>query len=561
MSIIRPATPGFLVTLTATILLAIVTFSVPYFKSVYFLKASLSVEGISGSVTFGVLGYCLQLPNGTTCSKPSVGYQLDINSLVGDNTAIQIPTVVVKWITYALFLHAIALILAAGSAVFGLLAHVREMSMACCSTCISGFAAAVTLIAFIFDIALFFIGKSRINAVQGGSASIGTGIWLTLAAWILLFFAGCFYGLGRCCVSRRSRDHDRRERKPSVDHGYAESMRLDAVKAEADRKARAKMGEVGLPAFQEYEHTPLTKPDPEEFVEEGNQILPYNTANGRPSRQQSPYAGGYAQGAPGTRAVDDYYNASSSGANAYPPRRQGSQPTPQRQPSSHTQGSSGYAPSTYSYNAQIAAPVPSVPVPAIPPVPPVTSPPASNAQYLAPTQYGNHTQYPSATSQQNYGHTAGGTSYQSAVSHQQYPTNYSSYADPFASQAQPSSFNPDTYNNTGYMSPPAASGGAAYGRTEPDRSYTLGGGGYGANTIPELPQQNADSAYYPHYPAPSAPSPINTVVSSPTVQSPTSPRGPRPQSQGGPSSPPYEDSPPVYDAVPAQPPGIWGQKR
>jgi hypothetical protein len=64
------------VTLTATVLLAIVSFSVPWFKSVFFLKASLAVEGISGSITFGVLGYCFELNNGTTCSKASVGYEL-----------------------------------------------------------------------------------------------------------------------------------------------------------------------------------------------------------------------------------------------------------------------------------------------------------------------------------------------------------------------------------------------------------------------------------------------------------------------------------------------------
>lgn len=76
MSCIRPATPGFLVTLTATVLLAVVTFSVPYLKSVYFLKASLSQEGIDGSITFGTLGYCTTLANGTVCSKPSIGYSL-----------------------------------------------------------------------------------------------------------------------------------------------------------------------------------------------------------------------------------------------------------------------------------------------------------------------------------------------------------------------------------------------------------------------------------------------------------------------------------------------------
>lgn len=76
MGIIRPATPGFLITLFAAALLGLVSFSVPYFKSVFFLKASLQDEGINGSIIFGTLGYCIELPEGTTCSKPSVGYEL-----------------------------------------------------------------------------------------------------------------------------------------------------------------------------------------------------------------------------------------------------------------------------------------------------------------------------------------------------------------------------------------------------------------------------------------------------------------------------------------------------
>lgn len=73
MGIIRPATPGFICTLVATILLAVVSFCVPYIKSVFFLKASIPDNG---SIIFGTLGYCIELPNGTVCSKPSVGYEL-----------------------------------------------------------------------------------------------------------------------------------------------------------------------------------------------------------------------------------------------------------------------------------------------------------------------------------------------------------------------------------------------------------------------------------------------------------------------------------------------------
>jgi hypothetical protein len=76
MGIIRPATPGFLVTLTATILLAVVSFNVPIIKSVYFLKAGVNSGSISGNITFGTLGFCTELPGSSTCSSARVGYEL-----------------------------------------------------------------------------------------------------------------------------------------------------------------------------------------------------------------------------------------------------------------------------------------------------------------------------------------------------------------------------------------------------------------------------------------------------------------------------------------------------
>ena len=70
-----------------------------------------------------------------------------------------------------------------------------------------------------------------------------------------LFFSGCFYTIGRCCIKRRPRNNWNGVKDVPGEGGnnYAEQMRLDAVKAEADRKARQKQGEVGLPAFQEYD--------------------------------------------------------------------------------------------------------------------------------------------------------------------------------------------------------------------------------------------------------------------------------------------------------------------
>ncbi|KAJ1301472.1 hypothetical protein OPQ81_008729 [Rhizoctonia solani] len=385
MQLFKPATPGFLFTLAATGLLAVVSFSVPWFKSVYFLRAAITQSGVSGSVTFGVLGYCLDFNNQVSCSKPSVGWEFNPNELLGNDLPIQIPNVVVKWITYTLVLHIVALGLAGVAAVFGLLAHVREMTMSCFSSCISGTGAAVALIAFIFDLVLFFAVRARVNSVQGGSASIGNALWMTLAAWALLFFSGCAYAFGRCCVSkepsggrkwRRSRkDSERTEDSGKFDN-ESERMRLDAVKAEADRKARQREG----------------RQEPQYYEEEVEVVVPYTDRPGRgPSRasqrtQVSNGAGAaaaaaayrpnrnYEPGAPGTRAVDDYYNntaptaTSLAAANTYPPQpqpqRRPSQPTqrepsigqPHRQASSH---SSNY--DTYSETRRNAPPVPALP--------------------------------------------------------------------------------------------------------------------------------------------------------------------------------------------------------
>ena len=76
MGILRPATPGFLVTLAATICLALVVFSVPWLKTIYFLKANLNYSGVQGSIILGCVGYCMDVGEGYVCSQPAIGYQL-----------------------------------------------------------------------------------------------------------------------------------------------------------------------------------------------------------------------------------------------------------------------------------------------------------------------------------------------------------------------------------------------------------------------------------------------------------------------------------------------------
>lgn len=235
------------------------------------------------------------------------------------------------------------------------------------------------MFAFIFDLALFFLTRARIRSA-GGQASIGNAIWLTIAAWALLFLSGIFYCCGRCCLSNRpSRRSNKRSGSGDFEPGnnqVTDRLRMDAIKAEAERQAKQKYGqEGGLPAFQEFQPLNRKESADDSAYEEGNQIV------SQPSQPQlyqqgyldasSPrpppvagqtYAGGYMPGQPGGRAVDDFYNT----------------PGPRRQGTTHSQTASSYSQSTHS----------SPPPPTPHPVPPL---PQLNSQYLAvaPGHYGH----------------------------------------------------------------------------------------------------------------------------------------------------------------------------
>jgi hypothetical protein len=281
--------------------------------------------------------------------------------------------------------------------------------MTCLSTCVSGFAAGVALLAFIFDLAFFFLARARINAVPGGSASIGLAIWLTLAAWVLLFFSGCFYTLGRCCVSNRRASRNKwgeNDERPmpaaGPSNGYAEQMRLDAVKAEADRKARQHQAEVGLPAFAESQPLKARIEGDEVVLDDEEHAGPYRDHQNvgasaapdygrRPSQNHGAiYAGGYAQAPAGSNAVDEYHKPSGRlSTSGYPPR----QPSVASSvyPSTVSNYAPSQAPSNYPYNPARTPPLP------------------ANNQYLSPNQQYSQYRY-TDTPSQDYGHTASGTS-------------------------------------------------------------------------------------------------------------------------------------------------------
>lgn len=82
----RSATPGTLLCLAATILLAIVSFNTPLLKSLYFLSASYSSGQYAGTLKLGTLGYCLDENGSETCVGPTVGYEFSESTRRVDKT-------------------------------------------------------------------------------------------------------------------------------------------------------------------------------------------------------------------------------------------------------------------------------------------------------------------------------------------------------------------------------------------------------------------------------------------------------------------------------------------
>ncbi|BGP14983.1 hypothetical protein JCM10213_007213 [Rhodosporidiobolus nylandii] len=256
---IRPATPGTIVVLAATVLLVLVSVSVPLLKSIWFLKATIDTSvgstDIKGEITLGAWGYCV----GDTCTSAKLGYSLDAAELFGISEKISgISTSVLKWVTYLMILHPIAAGFGAISTIFGLLAHIRGFAGTALTTCFASFAATFSLLAFIFDIVVFVIAKQRIESSSvGGSAQLGAAVWMTLAAMIMFGLSGCFFGCGACVIRKRRASREASEKnRPFVDEAYGSKMRNDALMADAQHRR-----EGTLPNFAEHEQNeqiPLT---------------------------------------------------------------------------------------------------------------------------------------------------------------------------------------------------------------------------------------------------------------------------------------------------------------
>ena len=258
----------------------------------------------------------------------------------------QYSSAVIKALTYTLVLHPIALAATVLTLLFGLLAHCGDMSLRCLNSVFASIASLITLVAVGCDFALFIIAQKRINAINGASASLGSALWMTLIAWILILLSSftfccscCGSGGGRSGKKNKMRDEYDDEawkggpNRPNGGNNYADQMRMDALDAEADRRRRNKSD---LPKFAVYEtehveSLPL-KQDFEEhsgaagFAANGGgqggrggqgydgQYGYYGNEYGAGPEHGTGYAYGYADGGPGHQPSESYIPGVGPGA-------------------------------------------------------------------------------------------------------------------------------------------------------------------------------------------------------------------------------------------------------
>jgi hypothetical protein len=208
----------------ATLLLLLVSLSVPIIKSIALFDLSISYRNgsvinsaINAVVQFGVWGYCHSAIEvsvfgtgaqaGASCSAPKLGYQFDSAAA----RALQLDDlthIVSKTLTAALVLHPVACVLAflclvvTVFALFRRWRHFRingtERDGRSRFTSIISFAiilpaALLTTIIFILDVVLVAVARNKIRDALNDNRSVhltwDSAVWLTLVAALALWFA------------------------------------------------------------------------------------------------------------------------------------------------------------------------------------------------------------------------------------------------------------------------------------------------------------------------------------------------------------------------------------
>jgi len=195
---------GTFLLLCAAVLLLVSTITAPVVHNISLLKISTANGG--SSTTFGALGYCSGSSGSNGCSPKHVGY--DIAAVVSAVTGASYSSSSLKHLTSALVLHPVATGLTFIAFFIALLAHRIGFIFA---SFIAALAWVVTAVLLIIDFAIFGSVKHHVNDLSNGvdgRATFGTGIWLVVAAFVILFFASFITCCG-CFTERRHRKSSR----------------------------------------------------------------------------------------------------------------------------------------------------------------------------------------------------------------------------------------------------------------------------------------------------------------------------------------------------------------
>lgn len=209
----------------AFLLLLLVTLSVPIIKTIYLFKiianvsSSLLSSGASGSVKFGIFGYCSsgvdvsvlgsQHNTSADCSKPHLGYTFD--QTLGNALHISgYENLISRALTAALVLHPIACGLTFLALLMSLFMAKRGRTgasrVASLFTLGSGILAAIiTTIAFLIDIGLVASVRHKVKNDTHGDVTLnwGNAVWMILGAAIGIWAAAVGGCIGLCGSRKR----------------------------------------------------------------------------------------------------------------------------------------------------------------------------------------------------------------------------------------------------------------------------------------------------------------------------------------------------------------------
>ncbi|KAH8798716.1 pali-domain-containing protein [Flagelloscypha sp. PMI_526] len=190
--------PGIIFLAAAFVLNALVSISLPFLTALDIARTSFPTtiqlsENQAQELRFGIWTFCTYDQDGDrTCKNEGHGYSVNLR-FQDTKTNDTFPIVIGSSWTRGLAVHPVAAGVTFIALVMSFSTHIT-VTLVC--SLVSFFAAFLTFLAFIIDIALFAYAKDKLGDA-GAHTKTGPGFWLTFVSFILLLLAGCTVCFGR----------------------------------------------------------------------------------------------------------------------------------------------------------------------------------------------------------------------------------------------------------------------------------------------------------------------------------------------------------------------------